>query len=786
MGKDFISDDEFKPDEEIKGDITSPSPDFVPDSKFISDDDQETLKEEKYGSLGQQAITGLEGAAQGMLGPIAPAIERGLGVKPEDIRGRQEENPITHGLSEAGGFGVGMLTGTGEAALLTKAGQGVANLAKLSEPIGLAQKMASGATKAATELALLQSGDEATKAIVEDPDAGIGNAAANIGMAALLGGVGGPALIGLGSGVKYGLDKVGLKEFADRLAYRGANANPNEMFEHELENTINTYHEIGSELGGVQGLKSQALGKIMPEINEKIAAQVPETISMLEKAAEKMEAKPFKYGARVPGMIREAIADFQKGIEGDLSSGKIFDSLNSIKKDIDLKIPFGSEYGEAYSELSKVNGAIRKNLENHEIWGDVGKFQKEVNAAWSSAIGPAKDIEKAFMSKVGDRRVIDIGKIESYIKQGGNKSYETLRQAKVRKFVDGIENLQKALDSAAAKAGVDHSIEPMAMGYLKESLQKPSVGARFADLWYDKVGAQALGSGAGAAVGSVLGGIPGAFIAKEILGPVFGAMIQPIVEKTANLSAFQQTMKFGKAIVDGNNKLNKAAVELFSSGSKPLLLNAIPDDKKIDSLDEKLKDLENNPNELFKISGDLSHYAPAHSEALAKTAQNAINYLNSQRPRPIKANPLDDDIEPSKAEKSQFNRTLSIAQSPLSTLKFINDGTLMPQDVKTLATVYPAYYKKMSESLMFAMTDHLSKGESVPYKKSQSLSLFIGRPLDSTMTPMSIQSAQQTFIRKNQQLMPGGAPKKSTSKLDNISKNLQTPSQRSEAIRNKG
>jgi len=53
----------------------------------------------KYGTPGQQAIAGLEGLAQGVVGSIAPAAEVATGLTtPEAIRGREEANLVDHCL----------------------------------------------------------------------------------------------------------------------------------------------------------------------------------------------------------------------------------------------------------------------------------------------------------------------------------------------------------------------------------------------------------------------------------------------------------------------------------------------------------------------------------------------------------------------------------------------------------------------------------------------------------------------------------------------------------------
>lgn len=188
--------------------------------------------EEKYGTLSQQALTAAEGASQGLVGPLAPFIEtKVLGVNPEDIRMREETNPITHGVTEAGALVGGMFIPGTQGALLGKAGSLAAkSVPVISESmaalktaemgvqaakatgIGLKEaelalkateaatplihKVGSSAVKEAAEMAVLQSGDEVSKMILQDPDASAENAISNIGLAAALGAGGGVFMTG--------------------------------------------------------------------------------------------------------------------------------------------------------------------------------------------------------------------------------------------------------------------------------------------------------------------------------------------------------------------------------------------------------------------------------------------------------------------------------------------------------------------------------------------------------------------------------------------------------------
>ncbi len=151
----------------------------------------------QYETPGQLLKTGLEGVARGIAGPLAPMAEKALGVDPKDILARKEINPWTHGIGEAVGLLGGAITGTGQAAVMSKAGKiaaeavGLADVAKAAPAL---HKIGSEAVKQAAEMAIYQSGDEISKHILQDPHASTESAIANIGLAAALGGVGGAAI----------------------------------------------------------------------------------------------------------------------------------------------------------------------------------------------------------------------------------------------------------------------------------------------------------------------------------------------------------------------------------------------------------------------------------------------------------------------------------------------------------------------------------------------------------------------------------------------------------------
>ena len=120
----------------------------------------------------------------------------------------------------------------------------------------------------------------------------------------------------------------------------------------------------------------------------------------------------------------------------------------------------------------------------------------------------------------------------------------------------------------------------------------------------------------------------------------------------------------------------------------------------------------------------------------------------------------------------------------------MKQGTLTPQDVTTLKTIYPQMYDSISRKIMTQVVDNAHKGKMVQYTTRLQLSMFLGQPLDSTMTQPAMSSiqaqAQSTKQAAAQQQIPSKPPSASSTKsLKGMSEQAQTPRQSREAARAK-
>ena len=136
-------------------------------------------------------------------------------------------------------------------------------------------------------------------------------------------------------------------------------------------------------------------------------------------------------------------------------------------------------------------------------------------------------------------------------------------------------------------------------------------------------------------------------------------------------------------------------------------------------------------------------------------------------------NPFDKEPPADKAQTAIYNRQLDIAQQPLLVIKHAKDGTLLPQDVNTIQTIYPGLHSAIVQKLNDEMIDKKSQGVAIPYAQRVSLSLLMGStPLDSSMSPQNMQAIMKSSMTQQaqQQNQPGTQKPASGAALKQINK----------------
>ncbi len=251
---------------------------------------------------------------------------------------------------------------------------------------------------------------------------------------------------------------------------------------------------------------------------------------------------------------------------------------------------------------------------------------------------------------------------------------------------------------------------------------------------------------------------------------------------------FKAMVDFFHESAKGTNALAKATKATLKSGTQVVEARNMPTQKDRDAIDKAVSKAQEKPDSFAqsRMQGDVGHYLPDHQAAIAQTTTAAMQYLSKLKPQPYQPSPIDKPIEPSEAQKSRYNRALDIAQNPNIVLQHLKDGTLQASDIQDINAMYPSMYKNMVTQLSNHLNSAQANDEPIPYRTKLGMGLFLGHPLDSTMTPTAIQNAQLTHLPTNPQQPQGGpakALKSDTNKLGKTSKSYMTPTQTAEADR---
>lgn len=301
-------------------------------------------------------------------------------------------------------------------------------------------------------------------------------------------------------------------------------------------------------------------------------------------------------------------------------------------------------------------------------------------------------------------------------------------------------------------------------------------------------GALALGVGFGHLVGwPFIGG----YIAERTLAPALTALAKPFAEKLVSTEAARAAFEYTYTAQAGKRALMNQITDLFGAGTKvtPAKEFLFPTQSVRNELIKNLQRASDPQNALQ--GGDLiAHYLPNHAAGLGELTAKAVNYFNSLKPQQPVNNPMDATPPISKVAEANYNRQLDNAQQPLMLLQHAKKGTLQPQDVTTIRTLYPGLHDQMIRGITEQIINNKNAAMALPYGVKNSLNLLIGgKALDSTMTPSAAQAiiksqeppqANQPQQKKGRN--PSGAELSQVNKVNAL---YQTPEQARAAHRRK-
>lgn len=265
---------------------------------------------------------------------------------------------------------------------------------------------------------------------------------------------------------------------------------------------------------------------------------------------------------------------------------------------------------------------------------------------------------------------------------------------------------------------------------------------------------------------------------RNKLSPIVQRLAPEVVSKQMDPGSFRAASDFLHSAMKGHDALEGHMSKFFEKQKSSEKIK--PDESRRKNLDEFLKTTQENPHTLLDVGGSLGHYLPDHAAAVGHLSAQAVEYLNTIRPKPVQLSPLENPVPPNDTAMEQFDRQLDLAENPLLIVQHTKNGELLPDDIKTVQLLYPALYQSVLSKAAQSLVDAKTNGKEIPYHQSVSLGLLFGQPLDTSMTPMGLQSImranssqvtqeqQQMAKQKKSQSRPTTAQLKTVEKEDSL------------------
>ncbi len=273
--------------------------------------------------------------------------------------------------------------------------------------------------------------------------------------------------------------------------------------------------------------------------------------------------------------------------------------------------------------------------------------------------------------------------------------------------------------------------------------------------------------------------------AQDFLGPT----TIKLLSQDADPDEMEHGIHFAEHVGRGLQKIKKAVDNIFDPEAESTHAPDLRMRKKLHEYvesgglqEEMQQELSQQDGGVTEGTDPIAKHFPDPNMRLQQTKGNVVSALNSMRPQSTPALPFDTPFVSGIAQR-KYEQFLDVANDPLSVMTKIKTGTITPTDIHAMLTMYPDLYSHLKQELTAKISDVQVKKEFVLPKTRRALSVFLGTPLDSTMTPQSISNIQAMFAKQRaagaaqQQQKPGAPQKGNTAKLDKASQNAQTNSQ---------
>jgi hypothetical protein len=426
--------------------------------------------------------------------------------------------------------------------------------------------------------------------------------------------------------------------------------------------------------------------------------------------------------------------------------------------------------------------------------------------------GASSGISKGIGKLVGPKDKLEMGtKLQSFLSGFGHESTQALAD---KSGIPTGEIFEGPFLAKTPKTGNQKAFESGQKTYknMQKFFMPAATGLGAITGAYDGYRDEGI---KGAVTGAMKGGLTAAGIGLGVktVGNITEDRLIPTMMRVLSndsgeiLPNISKILDYPKSINSGVKKTTELVGNLFKTGAQQCYKDEFDNVKNLDDLKEFIKNgginqnidaqqqQYNNPDvphfaeggvvgvgpdkpsaptapvaPLLPDNDPMTTYFPEHAAMMNASKVRISNYLQSLVPEKYPAHlPFDKKPDQTKQEKT-FDKASRLALHPLSILQTVKDGRLNSDDMKHFTSMYPDVHEYLKKKITEKIVDAQMKGEKPPSKSRSSMSLFMGTPLESTLTQPMIAAAQMSFSSDQ----PPGGPAKSSSQLNKSAVKYQT------------
>lgn len=243
----------------------------------------------------------------------------------------------------------------------------------------------------------------------------------------------------------------------------------------------------------------------------------------------------------------------------------------------------------------------------------------------------------------------------------------------------------------------------------------------------------------GAVASNVRDSLAERFINASVKG---GEEAEGIISNLATLE--KSVQKTNRAVKSGINDIFSPSPARYYLATQP---GTHEEHKKtFDKLNEYTANPDKLLNKLTEDANIFSAFAPKTSNSMQLKTTKAIQFLQQKIPtNNLQKYPLSRPHPLNRSDLHKWNRYFSVVENPAIALSQVAQGTLVPETMETLNTVFPGLLQEMRIGVLEKITGNKEKALKLPYRTKMSLSMFMDSDLVPSLNGVSILANQNTL-----------------------------------------